>query len=216
MSSKNGEERFPDDVQHVADLLREQRPELEPLELDRIKLRAMSAGRPAAPARRGLLARSRVTAVLTAGFLVVGTGGALALCGGTGFYHGGNGQQGGGNAGYEEQKNCGPHSYKPCPKAPPPPPNCKKGYALSGYKCVPPPPPPPQCKKGYQLSGYKCVPPLSQCKKGYQLSGYKCVPPPPPPPPVRGLKLPKCIKTVIHHNKIVVKGQKGCGVIYEP
>src|ERR1700689_712144 len=86
MNSKSGDKKLPDDLQDIASSLREQRSSLEPLELDRIKLRAMSgARRKKKSSGLGAGARSRVTALLTVGFLVLGTGGALALHGGKGF-----------------------------------------------------------------------------------------------------------------------------------
>jgi hypothetical protein len=73
------EERFAEDLQEVADALSDSRPVLDPLALDRVKLRAMSAARrSAAPRDKGYSMRSRLTTLLAAAFLVLGTGGALA------------------------------------------------------------------------------------------------------------------------------------------
>ena len=83
MSTSHGEERFRDELREVADALRDQRPTLDPLTLDAIKLRAMSRRRrsPSSQAK-GVLMRSRLTTLLTVGFLCLGTGGALAVVGG--------------------------------------------------------------------------------------------------------------------------------------
>jgi hypothetical protein len=109
MSRSHNEERFPDDVQDVVGVLRDQRPALTPLELDRVKLRAMSgARRSTSSPDKGFFMRSRLTTLLTVGFLTLGTGGALALSGGGGFGFGGDH---GGSAGYHEYR-CQPgHGY---------------------------------------------------------------------------------------------------------
>jgi len=74
-------------------VLSERRPTLDPLALDRVKLRAMSAARRSTSSRaKGSFMRSRLTTILVAAFLTVGTGGALALAGGGG---GGGGNSGG-------------------------------------------------------------------------------------------------------------------------
>jgi hypothetical protein len=135
MNSKRGNKKLPDDLQDVAKSLRDQRSALEPLELDRIKLRAMSGARRKRSSGLGAGTRSRATAFLTVAFLALGTGGALAL-------HSGKGIESGG-----KHHSASYHQYRPC-----------RGV-LSGYgKCVPIPPPPPICKG--KLSGYggKCVP----------------------------------------------------------
>jgi len=86
MSRPYRDERLPDELQEVVHLLHEQRPALTPLELDRVKLRALrSAGRSAPSLGRGSFLRSRLAAVLTVAFLVLGTGGALATFGGEDF-----------------------------------------------------------------------------------------------------------------------------------
>ncbi len=102
MSRSHNEERFPDDLQEVADVLRDERPALSPLELDRIKLRAMSATRHSTSPGKGSFMRSRLTTLLATAFLVVGTGGALALSGGGG--------SSGGSASFHEYR-CAPHSH---------------------------------------------------------------------------------------------------------
>src|SRR2546429_9227182 len=83
MSRSHDEERFRDELREVADALRDQRPTLDPLTLDAIKLRAMSRRRRSTSSRaKGVLMRSRLTTLLTVGFLCLGTGGALAVVGG--------------------------------------------------------------------------------------------------------------------------------------
>lgn len=79
------EDRFPADLQSVVELLKEQRPEASPLELDRIKLRAKTRGARTQPSfvtrQKGLtMMRSRiaVTSMLTLGVFMSGTGATLA------------------------------------------------------------------------------------------------------------------------------------------
>jgi flagellar biosynthesis GTPase FlhF len=100
MSRSHNDERFPDDLQEVADALRDERPALSPLELDRVKLRAMSSARHSTSPRKGSFMRSRLTTVLAAAFLALGTGGALALSDGGG--------SSGGSASFHEYR-CAPH-----------------------------------------------------------------------------------------------------------
>ena len=78
MSNSDNHERLSEDLQAVADLLRTRRPELEPLELDRVKLRAMSGARRSTSRQKGLHMRSRLIAFLTVGMLALGTGTATA------------------------------------------------------------------------------------------------------------------------------------------
>jgi hypothetical protein len=170
MSSPHNEESFSDDLQEVADVLRDRRPTLEPLQLDRIKLRAMSGTRRSTSPRKGFFMRSRLTTLLTVGFLTIGSGGALALCGGGSFGFGGN-HHDGGSAGY--------HQYRPeCPPGyefdgrkhcrPIPPPRCPRGYELSNGHCIPLPP--PHCPPGYELRGRHCrLIPVPHCPRGYEL-----------------------------------------------
>jgi len=82
------EDRVPADLQHVVEMLREQRPEASPLELDRIKLRAKARGARTQPSfatrQKGLtMMRSRiaVTSMLTLGVFMSGTGATLAVSG---------------------------------------------------------------------------------------------------------------------------------------
>jgi hypothetical protein len=98
----NKEERFSDDLQEVADVLREQRPTLDPVALDRVKVRAMSAARRSRSSRdKGFFMRSRLTTLLVAASLTLGTGGAIALADG-----GANDIFGGGSAGFHQYKEC--------------------------------------------------------------------------------------------------------------
>jgi hypothetical protein len=94
MSRSPIEERFADDLQPVAEVLRDRRATLDPLALDAVKLRAMSRARRSTSSReKGFFMRSRLTTVLTISFLSLGTGGALALSGGHDFGLGGHNAQ---------------------------------------------------------------------------------------------------------------------------
>jgi hypothetical protein len=75
------EHHLPDDFEPVESSLRAHRASAEPLELDRLKRRVLRRH----VARRGRWAgmRSRVAAVLTVVGLVAGSGGALAVAGGS-------------------------------------------------------------------------------------------------------------------------------------
>ena len=94
MSPTDDQHRLPDDLREIAGVLRQERPALEPLRLDAIKLRAIAGARRPVQSKKGALVGSRLTVLLTVIFLVLGTGGALALCGSGSF------GQGSGNAGY--------------------------------------------------------------------------------------------------------------------
>jgi hypothetical protein len=99
MSRTSKEERFPDDLQEVADVLNDRRPTLDPLALDRVKLRAMSGARRSSSSRdKGFFMRSRLTTLLVAAFLTLGTGGAIAVAGG--FDGGGH------SASFSQYKEC--------------------------------------------------------------------------------------------------------------
>jgi len=122
MGSEN-HERLPGDVEQVADRLREQRPELNPLDLDRIKLRAMSGARGHAPPQQGRFFKSRLIAFLTVGALVLGGGTAVA-----GFFDWGDGYSGY----FDTNDSAAWHQYKP---------PCKHGYSFGNdRKCHPGPP----------------------------------------------------------------------------
>jgi len=80
-----------EELEGVAQRLRNERPEASPLQLDQIKTSAMSRAK-AGTRRRSAGARRLATAGLTIGLLAAGTGGVIA--GGDGHHHG----NGGGNA----------------------------------------------------------------------------------------------------------------------
>jgi hypothetical protein len=83
-----------DELEGVAQRLRDERPQASPLDLDRIKTTAMSRAK--AGSRRGRAgARRLAVASLTVGLLAAGTGGVLA---GQNGGKGGKGGKGGGNA----------------------------------------------------------------------------------------------------------------------
>jgi hypothetical protein len=75
-----------DELEGVAQRLRNERPEASPLQLDQIKTSAMSRAK-AGTRRRSAGARRLATAGLTIGLLAAGTGGVIA--GGGGHGHGG-------------------------------------------------------------------------------------------------------------------------------
>src|SRR5690349_5412809 len=104
MSTSHKEEHLAEGLQEVADVLRDQRPGLDPLALDAIKLRAISRARRSTSSRqKGFFMRSRLTTVLTVAFLSLGTGGALAWVGGEDFGLGGHD---GGSASFNQYREC--------------------------------------------------------------------------------------------------------------
>jgi hypothetical protein len=101
-SDRSRPERPQDDLGEVIDALFEARPTLDPLALDRVKLRAMESERRSAPGKRVL--RTRLAMLGTVGLLSLGTGGALAVAG-NGHGNGGNG---GRNASFSQYRpGCG-------------------------------------------------------------------------------------------------------------
>jgi hypothetical protein len=80
--SKLNDERMPDELHELETRLRDERPRMDSLELDRIKLRAMSAGR---STQKGPLMKSRlaITTMLVLGIFMSTTGAGLAITGGT-------------------------------------------------------------------------------------------------------------------------------------
>jgi hypothetical protein len=101
MSHSQHDERPLDDLQEVASALCDQRPTLDPLELDRVKLTAMRGSlRSSSSTGKRFAMRSRLTTVLAVGFLTLGTGGTLALAGG------GNGGGNNGNASETQYRAC--------------------------------------------------------------------------------------------------------------
>jgi hypothetical protein len=111
MSHPRKDKRIPDDLQHVVDVLRDERPTLDPLALDAVKLRAMTAARHSSSSRhKGSFMKRRLTTLLTVGFLALSTGGTMALAGGGGGS--------GGSASF--------HQYRPPCEHKHPPRFCKK------------------------------------------------------------------------------------------
>ena len=93
------EEILPDELREVADRLRTERTTASPLDLDRIKTRAMANAATSRPKGFALKSRS-VAALLTVALMAAGTGGVIA--------GGGNGN-GNGNASNSQYKpGCGP------------------------------------------------------------------------------------------------------------
>ena len=81
MERREFEER-PEDLEHVADWLRAQRPEVNALELDRIKRRARTqAMRQEQRSARGARTRRPLATALTALVLTASFGGAFAIAG---------------------------------------------------------------------------------------------------------------------------------------
>jgi hypothetical protein len=78
MSQTDHHDGRSEDLSGVTNALREHRPELNPLELDRIKLRAMSGARRSSQQKGVSVMRSRMVAFLTVGMLALGTGTAAA------------------------------------------------------------------------------------------------------------------------------------------
>jgi hypothetical protein len=100
MESQHEQHGLPDELREVADVLRDERPTLDPLALDRVKLRAMSAARRVTSTRdRGSFMKSRLTTLIAAAFLALSTGGAFALAGG-----GGAGGKDGGSASFSQYR----------------------------------------------------------------------------------------------------------------
>ena len=71
------DEHLPEDLTDVVRRLRDHRPEVSPLELDRIKLRAKAAATSSRP--KGSAMKSRlIVALCTVGLMAGGTGGVIA------------------------------------------------------------------------------------------------------------------------------------------
>src|SRR6476620_6595898 len=90
---RNDHQRLPADLAHVAQRLRDERPEATALELDSMKLRARAGARRAAR-RRDAFMRSRlaITSVLVVGVLMSGAGAGLAVSGSSGSGSAGSAQ----------------------------------------------------------------------------------------------------------------------------
>jgi hypothetical protein len=78
------EEKLPAELEEFGQRLRDERPQPSPLELDRIKTRAMAqASRAASSRMKGTPMKSRLVSILVvAGLVVGGTGSVLAATGG--------------------------------------------------------------------------------------------------------------------------------------
>jgi hypothetical protein len=124
MEPRDPQER-PEDLEHVAEWLRAQRPEVSALDLDRIKQRAL------AQAQRGRrmgagIARPRrsVATLLTALVLTASLGGALAIAGKVppSSPSSGSSDTSAASTQYKPGKGCGkPGQHNPPPPQPPKP-----------------------------------------------------------------------------------------------
>ena len=117
-------EQHPEDLEQVADWLRAQRPEVNALELDRIKQRAraqaMRGERTGAGVARG---RRPLATVLTALVLTASLGGAFAIAGNgppSSPSKAGSSQTSAASTQYKPGKGCGKPSDHPAPKPPKP------------------------------------------------------------------------------------------------
>ena len=81
---QSNEEWLPAELEEFGRRLRDDRPQPSPLELDRIKTRAMTqASRAASPRMKGTPMKSRLASILVVtGLVVGGTSGVLAATGG--------------------------------------------------------------------------------------------------------------------------------------
>jgi hypothetical protein len=89
--SKQNEQRLPSKLDEVEGRLRDERQELDAVALDRIKLRAMSAGR-SVPKGSFMKSRLATTMVLAVGIMLSTTGAGLAITGATDSQTGNAGQ----------------------------------------------------------------------------------------------------------------------------
>src|SRR4051812_10579824 len=82
----SGHEPLPQDLEHVAEMLRDGRDEATPFELDRIKLRVMAQDARFSARTTGGLVKSRLAIMLALvlGLALSGTGATLAVTGGSG------------------------------------------------------------------------------------------------------------------------------------
>ena len=76
------EEHQPDELQDLARRLRDRRPEASPLDLDRIKMRAM-AGATTSRSKGSTLKSRLIVALCTVGLMAGTTGGVIAASGGS-------------------------------------------------------------------------------------------------------------------------------------
>jgi uncharacterized membrane protein len=93
------DEILPDELLEVGERLRKERATATPLELDRIKTRAMANAATSRPKGFALKSRS-VAALLTVALMAAGTGGVIA--------GGGNGNSGGSASNSQYKPGCGP------------------------------------------------------------------------------------------------------------
>src|SRR4051794_37741590 len=135
--SDRREQRLPEDLAEVGELLRESRTQLSPLELDQIKLHAKERARRRqglGQLRRGVNVRSRgVTAILT--LLLIGGTTAGGIAGGSGSSSGDSAS----NAQYRPPKCTKDMRVCVCPKG-------QSLQVVNGQiVCGPATPPPPPC-----------------------------------------------------------------------
>ena len=93
------DEILPDELREVAQRLRSERATASPLELDRIKTRAMANAAASRPKGFALKSRS-IAALLTVALMAAGTGGVIA--------GGGNGNGNGSASNSQYKPGCGP------------------------------------------------------------------------------------------------------------
>ena len=103
-SMRPNEEILPDELGEVANRLRSERAAASPLELDRIKTRAMANAATSRPKGFALKSRS-VAALLTVALMAAGTGGVIAGGGN------GNGNGSASNSQYRPGKGCGDKNH---------------------------------------------------------------------------------------------------------
>jgi hypothetical protein len=116
MTSDN-EFSLPEELSELGGRLAEERPELSPLELDRIKVRAIAQAGRATRQRKGQFMRSRLATIMAAFALVLG---------GTGIVWAAS--SGGGSTDSASQKQyCPPQSKAGGDQPKPPPESCGKG-----------------------------------------------------------------------------------------
>jgi hypothetical protein len=130
---------FAEDLQQVAEALRERRAILDRLALDAIKLRAASRARPSIALRqKGFFMRSPLTTALAIAFLCLGTSGAVAMVGGVDFGLGGNH---GSSASFNQYRpGGGPPPVVPPVQVPPPQASNPPGTGPPASKFIPRPP----------------------------------------------------------------------------
>ena len=96
---RQNDENLPGELRAVADRLRSERAAATPLDLDRIKTRAMANAATSRPKGFALKSRS-VAALLTVALMAAGTGGVIA--------GGGNGNGNGSASNSQYKPGCGP------------------------------------------------------------------------------------------------------------